>query len=159
MDDATATAANPLTSGFGDSLEPQPCTLVIFGGSGDLTRRKLLPALYNLQLDGVLPASFAVLGFARSELDDAEFRTWARTGVEEFSRRPIEDDDWSDFARRLYFLAGSFGDEATAKRLLARLGEIESAHGVPANRVFYLAIPPSLIRKCVAQLSDRKSVV
>ena len=65
---------NPLAVGLGTALAPQPCTLVIFGGAGDLSRRKLLPALYNLSLDGVLPANFAVVGFARTEHDDDSYR-------------------------------------------------------------------------------------
>src|SRR5437667_4572287 len=67
-------AQNPLTAGLSAHLIPQPCTLVIFGGAGDLSARKLLPAVYNLSLDGVLPANFAIVGFARNELDDSSFR-------------------------------------------------------------------------------------
>ena len=73
---------NPLTVGLSRTLLPEPCTVVIFGGAGDLSRRKLIPAIYNLMLDGVLPANFAIVGFARTDLDDAGFRALARPRIE-----------------------------------------------------------------------------
>ena len=78
---AEAVFQNPLTAGLSKTLIPQPCSLVIFGGGGDLTRRKLIPAVYNLALDGVLPATFAVLGFSRLEFDDLGFRSIAADPV------------------------------------------------------------------------------
>src|SRR5829696_1727825 len=115
---------NPLASGVGQGQFAQPCTLVIFGGGGDLTRRKLLPALYNLALDGVLPTNFAVLGFALNELDDPSYRAFARSGIEEFSRRPIDEEHWPAFERALFYLPGSFDDPASFEALKGRLAEI-----------------------------------
>jgi len=143
---------NPLATGLGRAREPQPCTLVIFGGAGDLARRKLLPALYNLALDGALPTNFAVLGFARADLDDAGFRAFAREGVEKFSRRSIDEAHWSDFERGLFYLRGSFDRDESYQALKQRLGEIAPQCGVPGDHIFYLAIPPSLIGDAVEHL-------
>ena len=126
-------------------LLPQPSTFIILGAAGDLARRKLLPALYNLALDGLLPVSFAVLGVALNDLDDAAFRALAQEGVMRFSRRRLDLTRWSDFARALFYVPGSFEDAAVFTALKNRLEKIEDEFGIPGNRVFYLAIPPQLI--------------
>lgn len=144
---------NPLLTGLAASQEPQPCTLVIFGGGGDLSRRKLLPALYNQALDGDLPANFAILGVALEEYDDASYREFAQDGVERFSRQSIDEEHWPDFARLLHYQQGSFDDLAMYEQLKKRLEEIEPTFGIPGNRVFYLAIPPALIETCVQNLN------
>ena len=127
-----------------DTLAPvEPCTLVIFGGSGDLARRRLIPALYNLLLDGLLPANFAVLGLGRKQMTDDEFRTALREGVSAHSRQPLKDDRWSEFAGRLFYLSGGNEDRQTYVTLKARVEEIERGFGLPGNRIFYLSIPPS----------------
>jgi glucose-6-phosphate 1-dehydrogenase len=148
-----STPPNPLAAGLSQSLSPQPCTLLIFGGSGELARRKLLPALYNLALDGVLPTNFAVMGFALDPLDDARYRAFARAGVEKFSRRPVDDEHWPDLERSVFFVSGSFDDPAAYAALKRRLDEIEPKFGIPGNRIFYLAVPPSLIGLCAENLS------
>jgi glucose-6-phosphate 1-dehydrogenase len=144
--------ANPLTAGMTDTLFPQPCSLVIFGGSGDLSKRKLLPAVYNLALDGVLPTNFEVVGFSQNEFTDESYRAFAQEGIDKFSRRPVEPSHWSDYERSLSYVRGSFSDAESFRRLKAKLEEIEPAFGIPGNRVFYLAIPPSLIELVVNQL-------
>ncbi len=151
-------ADNPLDFGSMHAAEPSPCTLVIFGGGGDLSRRKLLPALYNLALDGVLPPHFAVLGFARNELDDASYRQFAREGIEKFSRRPLDETHWSDFSQRLFYMKAEFDDLACFQSMKQRLTEIESQFGIPGNRVFYCSIPPSAIGLCVSQLDAAELV-
>ncbi len=145
--------ANPLKTGMVEDQAAQPCTLVIFGGGGDLSRRKLLPALYNQVLDGALPANFAVLGVAREELNDSSYREFARQGVEQFSRQALDPAHWPDFEHSLHYLCGSFDDPETYIRLKHRLDEIEPAFGIPGNRIFYLAIPPTLIETCVVNLN------
>jgi glucose-6-phosphate 1-dehydrogenase len=144
--------ANPLIAGLGENLIPQPCTLIIFGGSGDLSHRKLLPAIYNLALDGVLPTNIAVVGFARNEFDDASFRDYAKDGIQKFSRQPLDEVHWPHYQKSIYYVKGSFDDPAAYAALKKRLDEIEPAHGIPQNRIFYLSIPPSLIQTCVQQL-------
>ena len=143
---------NPLTVGLSRTLLPEPCTVVIFGGAGDLSRRKLIPAIYNLMLDGVLPANFAIVGFARTDLDDVSFRALARKGIESYSRRPLEEGAWADFEKNLFFVRGPFDQADSYVALSKKLDEIEPGCGVPGNRVFYLSIPPSAMGTCVTQL-------
>ncbi|MEW6683713.1 MAG: glucose-6-phosphate dehydrogenase [Nitrospirota bacterium] len=123
----------------------QPCLLVIFGGSGDLARRKLIPAVYNLLLDGVLPANYAVLGIGHSPLSDQEFRSVSREGIVKHSRQGIDEKRWAEFERRLFYLAGAFQDPKTYQELKTRAEKIEQEFALPGHRIFYLAIPPTLI--------------
>ena len=118
---------NPVRGG--GARPPQPCVLVIFGGDGDLAWRKLLPAVYNLNVDGVLPSHFAVVCFGLPSTEagtkaadpDAYLRDRARDGIQHFSRQPLDDSHWGDFARSLFFVPGSFGDAAAYEKLKARL--------------------------------------
>ena len=142
---------DPLTVGLAET-RVQSCSLVILGGGGDLTKRKLLPAVYNLALDDVLPRHFAVFGFGRRTLSDEDFRAFAREGIDTYSRRPLEDKHWADFRRSLFFVQGSFKDADAFAQLKKRLNAIESELGIPGNRIFYLSIPPSFIETCVNQL-------
>ena len=125
------------------SSAAQPCTLVIFGASGDLTRRKLLPAVYNLLLDRLLPADYAVLGLGRKPMSDEEFREIARTGIEEFSRQTMDTERWNDFQSRLFYINGEIDDPSTFATMKDRLHDIETKFNLPGHRIFYLAIPPT----------------
>src|SRR5256885_10766168 len=89
-------------------LVPQPCTLVIFGGSGDLARRKLIPAVYNLLLDGILPPNYAILGNGRKPLSDPDFRQTAREPIVKYSLQKFSEKVWPDFERRLFYVGGLF---------------------------------------------------
>jgi len=127
-----------------ETLAPvDPCTIVIFGGSGDLARRRLIPALYNLLLDGLLPNQFAVLGLGRKQMTDGEFRATVREGVIAHSRQSLIEDRWNAFASHLFYLSGENDDPNTYTSLKARAEEIERQLGLPGNRIFYLSIPPS----------------
>src|SRR6185295_9595948 len=118
--------------------------MVIFGATGDLTKRKLVPALYTLAKERLLPPSFAVVGFARREWDDAEFRRQMREGVDKYARRrPVDPALWQSFEQGVYFHQGNFDDPAAYQRLKARLEEIDRARGITGNRIFYLSTPPS----------------
>src|SRR5574337_1081698 len=133
------------------------CALVIFGASGDLTRRKLLPALYALTHDGLLPERFAVIGFARREKDHEAFRTEMRQAVEQFSRRqPFNVDTWDRLARSLYYIAAAFEDPGGYDGLRALLADVDQRHGTGGNRLYYLATPPTAYADIVARLGDRK---
>ncbi len=99
----------------------QPCTVVIFGASGDLTRRKLIPALYNLLLDGLLPENFVVLGLGRKALSDEDFRAIAREGIEQFSRQTLQSEKWGHFHNRLFYCAGNISDPEYYASLRDRL--------------------------------------
>ncbi len=145
---------NPLTAGTPQSLIPQPCVLVIFGAAGDLSWRKLLPAVYNVNVDGLLPSNFAVVGFGiGSQGDpDAWFRQRARDGVEHFSRQRLEEGHWADFARCLFYVEGSFDDPEAYDRLKGRLEDVDAQFGIPGARIFYLSIPPQMIDQSVERL-------
>lgn len=121
----------------------EPCTLVIFGGSGDLARRKLVPALYNLLLDGVLPSKYAVLGIGRKPMSDANFRTSLREGIVKYSRQDLAEAKWADFERCLFYQSGDIKDPKSYKEIKARLEKIEATLHLPGHRIFYLAIPPN----------------
>ena len=121
----------------------EPCTLVIFGGSGDLARRRLIPALYNLLLDGLLPPTYAVIGLGRKSMTDEEFRATVRDGVATHSRQALAEDKWKDFAPHLFYVSGGNEDPNTYARLKSRAEEIERNLQLPGNRIFYLSIPPS----------------
>jgi glucose-6-phosphate 1-dehydrogenase len=156
MAGATPSLENPLTAGAPRSLLPQPCVLVIFGAAGDLAWRKLLPAIYNLNLDGVLPASFAVVGFGLGSTGEPDdwLRSRARDGIEHHSRQPLAEDHWQDYARALFYVEGSFNDSRAYERLKARLDGVDQQFGIPGNRIFYLSIPPTVADMCVTHLKE-----
>jgi glucose-6-phosphate 1-dehydrogenase len=147
---------NPLAAGAIKTLLPQPCVLVIFGAAGDLSWRKLLPAIYNLNVDGVLPSNFAVVGFGIGSQEDGD--TWirerAREGVERFSRRDLDMGHFADFARALFYVEGSFNDAAAYGRLKGRLEAVDHQFGIPGSRVYYLAVPPSVTGACIDHLKE-----
>jgi glucose-6-phosphate 1-dehydrogenase len=144
---------NPLREGLAEERIPEPATMVIFGASGDLTKRKLVPALYSLARERLLPARFAVVGYARKPLGDDVFRADMRKGCDEFARRrPVDDGLWDTFAKQLFFQEGDYDNLDAYKALKKRLEEIEAAHGLPGNRVFYLSIPPSSFATVVRNL-------
>jgi glucose-6-phosphate 1-dehydrogenase len=132
---------------------PDGCAVVIFGASGDLTKRKLVPALYALTNDGLLPDRFVVVGFARRQKSHEEFRDEMRGAVDEFSRlRPSKAEIWDRLAQRLYYVQASFDDPAGYERLRAFLGDADRQHGTAGNRVYYLATPPTAYAGIVARL-------
>jgi glucose-6-phosphate 1-dehydrogenase len=133
---------------------PPPQALVIFGASGDLTRRKILPALYNLFYDDCLPEGFAVVGYARSGWDDDTFRKHARGSVEEFSRRELDEGKWKDFAGLLHYISGSFEEVNSFGPLDQRLAEFDRAHGTEGRRLYYSATPPSAFPFIVERLAE-----
>jgi glucose-6-phosphate 1-dehydrogenase len=133
---------------------PDPAALVIFGGRGDLARRLLFPALCNLLGNGLLPNGFAVIGLGRKALDDAAYRDEVRASVGRFAACPPSTKAWEDFAERLHFVPGEFGDPATYRRLGARLTEISARDRTGGNVLFYLATPPSAFGTIVRQLGD-----
>jgi glucose-6-phosphate 1-dehydrogenase len=130
-----------------------PCTIVIFGASGDLAARKLIPALYNLQRcgQGLMPPKSAVLGFARRPMSVEAFRIRAREAAERFSRLEVDEQSWQGFAQSLDYLSGLDRPDGFA-RLKERLAEIASERGLPPNHIFYLSIPPEAISETVEKL-------
>lgn len=133
---------------------PEPCVLVIFGATGDLTSRKLLPALYNLEREKLLPAEFACVGFARREKSDEQFRAEMKEAVNSFSRvKPVEEAIWGQFSERLHYHISEFHDDAGYQSLKTLLESIDQKNGTKGNRVFYLSTPPSYFPLIVEKLS------
>jgi glucose-6-phosphate 1-dehydrogenase len=129
-----------------------PCTIVIFGASGDLTARKLIPALYHLFKEKQMPHEFRVVGFARREKTDASWRTELRAALDQFSRtKPVDEKVWSEFAKNIFYCQGDLTDDAAYKRLETQLTEFGSGP-LRENLLFYLAISPSQFGEVVEQI-------
>ncbi len=126
-----------------------PCAFVILGASGDLTRRKLIPALYNLFRHGLLSREVGIVGVARTEGSTEEFQARMRRDIREFATVGVEGALWNAFEQRLEYVRGDFGDPATYERLRERLREVEAKHRTGGNALFYLATPPSLFGEIV----------
>ena len=138
----TGPADNPLVLGL-ERLPVHATGLVIFGATGDLARRKLLPALYNLAHEGALPERFGLVGSARSEMNDDEFRELATASVREFSRRPPDERVLAKLFGDARYVAGGFGDDAAYEELARVLGELDEQTGIALNRCFYLSTAPT----------------
>src|SRR4026208_2172074 len=133
---------NPLREGLSTRAVPQPCAIVIFGATGDLTHRKLIPALYNLAADGELPPAVAVIGFARRPKTDEQFRNELGETSKQFSRQEIRDDIWKTFSQSIFYHQSEFGDERGYRSLAKRLDQIDEERGTRGNRLFYFAAGP-----------------
>jgi glucose-6-phosphate 1-dehydrogenase len=131
----------------------EPAIVVIFGASGDLTRRKVVPALHSLTCEGLLPPEIRVVGIARSHLSDEDFHKHLFQGVEAYARfHPGLCERWPLFEGRVSYQAGAYDDPETYLRLAQRLSELDAEAGTRANRLFYLATPPTLYPIIVEQL-------
>jgi len=148
---------NPLLEGLRVRRTPDPCALVIFGASGDLTRRKLFPALYSLALRRLLPEQFAVVGVARSEESDDEFRERMKHAVQEFGRDEFKEDVWDWLAEGMRYVATDFADEGGEDRVRDVLNELDEQRKTAGNRVYYLAVPPDAIATLLQEIGERRS--
>ena len=119
-----------------------PCSMVMFGVTGDLARKKLMPAIYDLSNRGLLPPGFSLVGFARREWDDQDFATVVHDAVKEHARTPFREEVWRALAEGLRFVAGSFDDDGAFERLATTLRELDAERGSGGNHAFYLSIPP-----------------
>lgn len=145
---------NPLRSGTRLERTAGPCAVVIFGATGDLTRRKLLPALYRLSRQRLLPAEFAVLGTARHDMSHDEFRQKMRDALNEFAEEDIDDTAWNSFAAGLFYMSGEFDDEKTYAKLKAELEKIDSQRQTQGNHLFYLATAPDFFGTITRKLGE-----
>ena len=144
---------NPLRVGLRADTAPEPCAIVVFGASGDLAHRKLLPALYNLTLGAHLPAAFGIVGVSMTELTDEGFRADMRDAVGKHSRtKPIREETWSDFAAGLRYVSGTFDDPNTFLKLKLALDDLDKTRATRGNRLFYFATPPSTFGLLLKQL-------
>jgi glucose-6-phosphate 1-dehydrogenase len=155
LDDATM--AETTTPDMGIPFEscliegtPDPCMVVIVGASGDLTARKIIPALYNLYLNDGLPEPFLVVGCARTKLSDQEFRDKMKKAL--LTTNAVNDSSWQGFYASLHYQAIDYGDLPSFKALGRSLRQLDKKYGTKGNRVFYLAIPPSLYKSTAQML-------
>jgi glucose-6-phosphate 1-dehydrogenase len=139
------------------SLYQDPTDIVIFGASGDLTQRKIVPALYDLFLDRSLPETFHIIGFARTSFRDASFRKHLRQGIDRFSRHgKLREKDWQDFSSRITYLKGNYDDPAAYTALADRLSKLDQTLRNRAHHIFYLSTPPGEFETIPQQLSRAK---
>ncbi|MGY2001918.1 glucose-6-phosphate dehydrogenase [Blastococcus sp. SYSU DS1024] len=131
---------------------PEPCALVVFGITGDLARKKLLPAVYDLANRGLLPTNFALLGFARRDWGDTEFAELARDAARRNARTPWREEVWERLAGTVHFVQGSFDDDNAFDELAEHLAELEGSHGIGGNAAFYLSIPPAMFPVVLKQM-------
>ena len=135
---------NPLRAGLRIDKVPDPHTVVLFGATGDLAHRKVVPAIYHLWAGGLMPEHFALVCFGRRELSDDQMRSDLRASLELHARtQPINEERWNAFAERISYVKGAFNDPASYVRLADRLKEIDAVDGTSGNRLYYLATPAS----------------
>jgi glucose-6-phosphate 1-dehydrogenase len=135
--------SNPLSEGLRQGRVPLPCVVVIFGATGDLTKRKLVPALYALAADGQLPPGFSILGAGRTELSTDDFRTAMHEAVGKYGRVPLRDDVWNVFADGMRYCSFDLESEDGLRAIRETLEELDRERGTAGNRIFYFSIPPS----------------
>ncbi len=145
---------NPLRVGLQQDRMPEPLIMVIFGASGDLTQRKLVPAIYHLRLERRLPSEITIVGVARRDWSHDYFREQMREGIEQFSDGTKSEDIWQDFAQGLFYCSGNMDDPESYQKLKAFLSELDEKRGTRGNRVFYLAVSPKFFVEAIQQLGD-----
>ncbi len=146
---------NPLREGIRLERTAGPCAVVIFGASGDLTKRKLLPALYRLVQQRLVPAEFAIVGLARTEMTSEEFRARMREAIEEFSaEKSVDEEVWNSFAQSLYYITGDINTPADYVKLTELLEQVDRERGTQGNRLFYLSVAPRFYSEAVKQLGE-----
>jgi glucose-6-phosphate 1-dehydrogenase len=130
---------------FGTDRAPEPCILVIFGASGDLTKRLLMPALFNLACDRLLPGRFAIVGIAMDEMSTGDFRQKMTEDVKQFTTRPDFDETlWAEFVERLHYIQGNFSEKTAYDNLARVVDGLEAEYHTKGNLIFYMAVPPSI---------------
>ncbi len=150
---APKAAANPLREGLRLERVPDPATFVLFGATGDLAHRKVVPALFQLWRTNLLPHEFAIVGIGRRPYTDEAFRAELRTSLDQFSRvLPIETAVWEEFAGRIRYQRGDFNEPSLYDQLVVRLDDLDRERGTAGNRLYYLATQPSAFAEIIAQL-------
>jgi glucose-6-phosphate 1-dehydrogenase len=145
---------HPFLHGLSKHRGAPPTVVVIFGASGDLTARKLIPAIYNLSCDNLLPADFFLVGFGRKPMSDDEFRATAAEAIKEFSRRELEPEVWERVARHTSYVAGGYDEPAAFMRLAAHTDKIEKTLGREVQRLYYISTPPSVFAPIILNLGE-----
>src|SRR5688500_6226516 len=129
-----------------------PCSLIMFGVTGDLARKKLIPAVYDLANRGLLPPGFALVGFARQDFGHREFTALIKQAAQDGARTPWRDTVWKQLVAGIRFVPGEFDDDAAWERLADTMKELDEQQGTNGNHAFYLSIPPALFPVVVSQL-------
>ena len=142
----------------GKEKSPSPCILVIFGASGDLTGKKLIPAIYNLMGDGLLPANFICVGFARREKTHEEFRDEMSLCIKNYSRTKLQDKELEMFTEKLFYFTSSFDAGGGYENLNTFLSELDKKYGTMGNRIFYLSVQPSYFSPITEMLKKHKLI-
>jgi glucose-6-phosphate 1-dehydrogenase len=150
-------AANPLVEGLRLRRSPDPCALVVFGASGDLTRRKIFPALYSLALRGLLPEHFGVVGVARTQQTTKQWIVEMKKAVREHGRDELRADVWNEFAAGMRYVSTDFGDDGGQDGVVQTLRQLDEERGTGGNRLYYLAVPPVAFETIVNELGERRS--
>jgi glucose-6-phosphate 1-dehydrogenase len=143
---------HPFLHGLSKHRGSPPTVVVIFGASGDLTARKLIPAIYNLAHDGLLPTDFYLIGFGRKPIPDEEFQRLAADAIKEFSRREPNPEVWARLAQRTLYVSGGYDEKAAFDRLGQRIAGLEKTIGQPLQSLFYISTPPSVFAPILANL-------
>jgi glucose-6-phosphate 1-dehydrogenase len=146
------TERHPFLQGLSKHRGAPPTVVVIFGASGDLTARKLIPAIYNLSFDNLLPADFHLVGYGRKPLPDEEFRSMAQAAVKEFSRRELDPAVWKRVAASTTYVSGGYDEKAGFDRLAAHIKDIEKGVGSEVQSLFYISTPPSVFFPIIQNL-------
>ena len=131
---------------------PEPCALVVFGVTGDLSRKKLLPAIYDLANRGLLPTDFVLLGFARRDWEDGDFEDLAKAAAKDHARTVWNEEVWNRLSGNIKFVPGSFDDDTAFDELKATLDDLCGSHGIKGNAAFYLSIPPFMFPTVLKQM-------
>ena len=146
---------NPLRAGLESDRIAEPCNIIFFGASGDLFKRMLLPAMYNLRLEDIMPTNFGIVGFSRTEYTDEQFRSYCKENVDQFSRSgSTKEPMWSDFAAKLSYIAGDFSNADDFVKLKTLLDSNDQQLGTQGNRLYYLSTPPSVFPLIIDQLAQ-----
>jgi glucose-6-phosphate 1-dehydrogenase len=154
MPEAT-TLENPLRAGIRLERTADPCCIVIFGASGDLTKRKLLPALYRLVQERLLPAEFAIIGLARTEMSTDDFRARMKEAIVEFSEaKSVDEEVWNSFAQGLFYLTADINNPSDYDKLTELLNQVDKERGTQGNRLFYLSVAPRFYAEAVKELGE-----
>ena len=131
-----------------------PCGLVLFGVTGDLSRKKVMPAIYDLANRGLLPPGFSLVGFARRDWADQDFAQIVHDAVKEHARTPFREEVWNQLSEGFRFVPGNFDDDDAFEHLRRTIEELDQLRGTGGNMAFYLAIPPSFFGTVVGQLKE-----
>ncbi|MDA8104550.1 MAG: glucose-6-phosphate dehydrogenase, partial [Nitrospiraceae bacterium] len=158
MDEIKALSPDKFTGIIYKTLEscdveiPRPFCLVVFGATGDLARRKLLPSLYRLAKNGLLPGNFFVIGVARRDMERAAFRGTVRDAAQGALAGDFDFRSWTDFSQRLYYVKADYAQTGSYRLLKRRITDLEKRHDTTGNRIFYLAVPPDIYETVASNL-------